>query len=106
MSDSQSLKQFAEELNDQRPIDLEKLAEAFDQVFYEEPKGSRPLEDKHIRGFDISSVENVGELVEKLEEAREAKPDFVRIGDKELEFDSNSSLDRLIDGIRIGIDIR
>lgn len=96
------LEEFAEELNNQDPVDFESLAEAFDTVFYEEPEGSNPVEAKHVSGLTISSPQSVEEVVEKLDAAREVRPKFIQIGDREYTFDSEKSLSRLIDGIRIG----
>ena len=96
------LEEFAEKLNNQRPIDIDALAEAFDTVFYTEPDGKDPVEAEHVKGLCISSTGSVEELIEKLETAREAKPDFIRIDDNEYNLDSDTSFRRLIDGIRIG----
>lgn len=96
------IEEFAEKLNNQNPIDLESLAEAFDTVFYQEPEGTDPVEAKHVDGLTISSPQNVEEVVEKLNAAKEVKPRFIQIGDREYTFDSKNSLSRLIDGIRIG----
>lgn len=97
-----NLEEFAEKLNNQRPIDIEALAEAFDQVFYTEPEGKDPIEAEHVKGLCIRSTGSIEELIEKLETAREAEPDFVRIDDHEYDLDSDTSFRRLIDGIRIG----
>jgi hypothetical protein len=96
------IKKFARELNEQDPIDFESLAETFDQIFYKEPKGKNPLEAEHVDGVSIRSVGSTEELIQKLQTAKEAKPSFVQIGDREYIFDSECSLSRLIDGIRLG----
>lgn len=99
---NESLEELVETLNEEDPVDIEKLAEAFDQVFYEEPEGDRPVESEHVRGLTVSSPGSVGELLSKLEEARGLHPDFIQIGGREYTFDSSRSLDRMIDGIRLG----
>ena len=99
---NESLEELVETLNEEDPVDIEKLAEAFDQVFYEEPEGDRPVESEHVRGLTVSSPRSVGELLSKLEEARGLRPDFIQIGGREYTFDSGGSLDRMIDGIRLG----
>jgi hypothetical protein len=96
------IEEFANELNSQNPVDFESLAEAFDTVFYENPEGTNPVEAKHVSGLTISSPKSVDEIVEKLDVAKEVNPDFVQIGEREYIFDSEDSLSRLIDGIRIG----
>lgn len=96
------IEELAEELNNQEPVDIDKLCEAFDQIFYESPEGTDPVEAKHVKGLTISSPKDVSELVEKLEAAREAHPEFIQIGDQEYLFDSERSLSNLIQGIRIG----
>ena len=80
---SESIEELAEKLNNQRPIDIESLAEAFDQVFYTEPEGKDPVEAEHVKGLCIRTTGSVDELIEKLETAKQAKPDFVRINDRE-----------------------
>jgi len=97
------IEEFAKKLNNQRPIDIEALAEAFDKVFYKEPEGKDPVEAEHVNGLWISSTGSVEELIKKLEIAKEAKPDWIRINDSEYNLDSENSFRRLIDGIRIGI---
>lgn len=103
MSD-QNLEDFVENLNKENPVDIEKLAEAFDQVFYDDPDGNRPIESEHVRGLTVSSPRSVEDLLAKLEEARGLQPDFVQIGDREYTFDSSRSFNRMIDGIRLGSD--
>lgn len=99
---SDSIRELAEELNKQDPVDIENLAEAFDTVFYKPPEGERPVEAEHVDGFTISSPENVEDLVQKLRKAEETNPEFIQIGDREYMFKSRDSLSRLIDGIKIG----
>lgn len=98
------IEEFAEKLNNQNPVDLDSLKEAFDTIFYEPPEGSDPVEAKHVDGLSIQSVGSIEELVNKLETAKEANPKFVQIGDREYLLDSETSLSRLIDGILIGRD--
>jgi len=99
---NENLEELVETLNEEDPVDIEKLAEAFDQVFYEEPDGDRPVESEHVRGLTVSSLGSVDELLRKLEEARGLQPDFVQIGGREYTFESDGSFDRMIDGIRLG----
>lgn len=96
------IEEFANKLNNQNPVDLDSLAEAFDTVFYEEPEGTNPVEAKHVSGFVISSPESTKELVDKLRKAKKANPNHICIGEREYTLDSKNSLSRLIDGILIG----
>ena len=96
------IEEFAKKLNEQEPIDFDSLKEAFDQIFYDNPEGSNPVEAKHVKGLSIRSVGDVDSLVKKLEVAKEAEPKFIQIGKREYHFDSNRSLANLINGIRIG----
>lgn len=96
------IEEIARELNNQDPVDFDSLAEAFDTVFYQEPEGTNPVEAKHVSGFVIKSPENLQEVVDKLNTAKQADPNFIQIGGREYTFDSEKSLSRLIDGIRIG----
>lgn len=96
------IEEFAERLNNQNPVDFDSLKKAFDQIFYEEPEGAAPLEAEHVDGMSIRSVGSTEELIDKLQTAKKAKPSFVQIGEKEYIFDSERSLSRLIDGIRLG----
>ena len=96
------IEEFAEKLNNQDPVDFESLKQSFDQIFYKEPEGGRPLEAEHVNGMSIKSVGSTEELIDKLQTAQKAKPRFVQIGDREYILDSELSLSRLIDGIRLG----
>ncbi len=99
---SDSIRELAEELNEQDPVDIESLAEAFDTVFYYPPEGERPVEAEHVDGFTIGSPENVEDLIQKLRKAQETDPSFIQIGEREYMFKSRDSLSRLIDGIKLG----
>lgn len=101
---SDSIEEFARELNNQDPVNFDALAEAFDTIFYQEPQGSRPVEAEHVDGLTINSPESVDELVNKLETAKQANPRFIQIGNREYTFDSKRGVSRLIDGIQIGRD--
>lgn len=98
------IEQLAEELNNQNPVDFDQLAEAFDTIFYQEPEGSKPVEAEHVDGMVIGTPSSVGDLVDKLQTAKEANPEFIQIGNREYTFDSKRGVSRLIDGIRIGFD--
>jgi len=96
------IEELARKLNRQNPVDIQAIIECFDGVFYNQPKGSGPVEAENIGGVCISSEGSVEDLVEKLEMAKRVKPKFIRIGEREYVVDSPKSLSRLIDGIRIG----
>lgn len=96
------IEEFANKLNSQNPVDFDTLKEAFDQIFYKDPGGDYPIEAKHVDGLSIKSVGSTKELIGKLRTAKEAKPKFIQIEDREYIFESEGSLSRLIDGIRLG----